>query len=109
MKISLLCLRACVRIHHAKPLFPPGVRGELRGREAWAGRVGGEMEKVGAKRGERASKDSERRCEMDRDTMEEGARSRAPFCYNMTLTGLCNRTGLVFASQQQTPAALTVM
>lgn len=29
-------------------------------------------------------------------------------CYNMTLTGLCNRTGLAFGSQQ-TPAALTVI
>lgn len=32
----------------------------------------------------------------------------APYCYNMTLTGLCNQTGLAFGSQQ-TPAALTVI
>lgn len=32
----------------------------------------------------------------------------APCCYNMTLTGLCNQTGLAFGSQQ-TPAALTVI
>lgn len=72
--------------------------------EAREGKVGGKVEKVVAK-GEEV-----------RDRSGDGGRSEelrcgasAPYCYSMTLTGLCNQTGLAFASQQQTPAALTVM
>lgn len=57
----------------------------------------------------------ERQWEEVRDRAGDGGRSAgtrcgvsAPYCYNMTLTGLCNQTGLAFGSQQ-TPAALTVI
>ena len=57
----------------------------------------------------------ERQWEEVRDRAGDGGRSTgtrcgvsAPYCYNMTLTGLCNQTGLAFGSQQ-TPAALTVI
>lgn len=50
-----------------------------------------------------------------KDCTGDGRRSKdtrcgvsAPSCHNMTLTGLCNQTGLAFGSQQ-TLAALTVI
>lgn len=75
----------------------------------WCGKD--EVEGRGSK-GEAGHKDSGRKRETEREMVEGVKRHRcgvsAPCCYNMTLTGLCNQTGLAFGSQQ-TPAALSVI
>lgn len=74
---------------------------------AWCGKKEEEEEEERA-----ADKDSGRKRETEQEMVEGVKRHRcgvsAPCCYNMTLTGLCNQTGLAFGSQQ-TPAALSVI
>jgi len=99
----------CVCICPASDLFVPGVasqrqgqesRGEVSGEGRW-----GEVQKKEERRAKKTVGGSERPSSGRSAWTRCGA--NAPYCYDTTLTGLYNQTGLAFGSQQ-TPAALTV-
>lgn len=98
-----LCSRGWEQLCSGEGKRKGKVRGRLRGR--------GGCEERWKREDGKAKKNGVRKWETEEETVK-GAGTRcgvsAPECYNMTLTSLCNQTGLAFGSQQ-TPGALTII